>query len=348
MSGHATASARSEAMSQASAVIPTPEPAWLDFVTDPGNDPAAFDRYHAFYTLGADVGRLGERFRADVRCLRLDRTVIHDRRLRAVSHGRTTDRVRRDDLNHFTVTLCLAGTMFGAGRQGFRRIRPGEIWLSDMSRPVETRIEDARLLTLAVAREVVEAVTARPADLNATILSASQSAPLAQSLLRFVARRDALSPHEAAAASGSVSDLIGDILGRPSAIDARRLERMAMARRLVEAHLDEPDLDAELIAADLHLSRSTVYRLFQDLGGVAHYIQARRLQRLKRLLSARRGESSIADIAALVGFASESHASRLFLHRYGLRPGAFRKQVRGLSGLAVDRARMGEWLEDLQ
>ena len=323
-------------------------PERLDFALQGPAHSTAFDRYHAFYTLGSDVAPAGERFRASIACTRLDRMVLHDRRLRSVTHSRGIDRARRDDLAHFTVTLCLDGTMFGAGSQGFRRVRPGEIWLADMTQPVRTRIEDARLVTLAVSRDVVETATHRPGALHATVVSRERAAGLADALLRLVDRSAALSVPDAAAAEDEVTRLVGSMLGSPSTADAQRLARLARARQVIDDRLDQPDLDAETLAANLHVSRSTVYRLFAASGGVARVIQARRLERLRRLLSERDVDASIADLANLVGLASESHASRLFLGRYGLRPGAFRTGTRDPSDFAVGLVRMSGWLAELQ
>lgn len=341
-----SAAAGGSGVDRAALVADTPER--LGFVADAA-DPAAFERYRSFYALGSDVAPLDAgRFHAELSGLRLDRMVVHDRRLRAVSHGRDAARVRRAGLEHFTVTLCLEGTMYGAGRQGFRRIRPGEVWLTDMTQPVATRIEDARLMTLALGRDVVEAATHHPADLHARVLPAAQAAALTRALVGLRGRVATLSTDEAAVAEAAVARLVAQMLGSPSPADATRLERLARARRLIDALLDREDLDADLIAGELAVSRSTVYRLFEPGGGVARTIQARRLERLHRLLAERSIGTSVADLAALVGFASESHASRLFLDRYGVRPGAFRAGTRALSDFAVGKARMSGWLAGLQ
>lgn len=310
-------------------------------------DRSAFERYNAFYAIGSDTNPLSDGFTAAVSCVRLDRMMVHDRRVVAAGHGRGPDRVRRDALSHFTVTICLAGTMFGAGAQGFRQVRPGEIWLTDMARPVETRIEDARLLTLGVGRELIEA-TGRAADLHATVLAAARAAPLTRALLDLVDRGGALSTADAALAAQSIPRLVGVALGAGPMLDPRRLDRMARTRRLIDAWLGRPDLDADLIAGELNLSRSTVYRLFEPAGGVGRFVRARRLERLRRLLAERAVDASIADLAELVGFASESHASRLFLSRYGLRPGAFRAEARQSSDFATGMIRLSGWVEELQ
>ncbi|WP_375381771.1 helix-turn-helix domain-containing protein [uncultured Sphingomonas sp.] len=315
-------------------------------------DPGAFDRYRSLYSVGSGVEPIEGRFHAELDCLRLDRMMIHGRRLRAVSHRRDAATVRRAELEHFTVTVCLEGTMFGAGAQGYRRIRPGEAWLTDMTRPVQTRIEDARLMTLSIGREVVEAATGNPRALHATIVPAAQAAALTRALVGLADRAPAFvgraTAGEAIGAEAELTRLVGGMLGPPSATDLIRLERLAKARRFIDAHLDSPDLGVEAIAADLNVSRSTAYRLFEPSGGVMRFVQSRRLERLRRLLSERSVDTNLAHLVDLVGFASESHASRLFLNQYGQRPGAFRAGTRAMSDLAMSRVLMSGWLAALQ
>ncbi len=323
----------------------------LEFVAG-DEDPVAFDRYRSFYAVGSDVEPIEGRFHAELDCLLLDRMMIHDRRLRAVRHCRDGETVRRAELEHFTVTICLEGTMFGAGAQGYRRIRPGEAWLTDMTQPVQTRIEDARLMTLSIGREVVEAASRNPAALHATIVPAARVMALAGALVRLADRAPAIATDatagEAAAAAADVTRLVGGMLGTPSVVDATRLDRLARARQFIEAHLDSADLDAAAIASDLNVSRSTAYRLFESSGGIIRFIQTRRLERLRRLLFERSVDTSLAELAERVGFASESHASRLFLNQYGQRPGAFRADTRGMSDFAMGTVRMSGWLAALQ
>ncbi|MGT2493518.1 hypothetical protein ACU4GD_31100 [Cupriavidus basilensis] len=49
-------------------------------------------------------------------------------------------------------------------------------------------------------------------------------------------------------------------------------------RRHVEANLHDPDLSPDSVLASLHLSRASVYRLFEHEGGLAAYIRSRRLR----------------------------------------------------------------------
>jgi AraC-like DNA-binding protein len=69
------------------------------------------------------------------------------------------------------------------------------------------------------------------------------------------------------------------------------------------------------------LSRSQLYRLFEPLGGVVHYVQQRRLlQAFHTLVNPASRRLRVSEVAARVGFASNAHFSRAFRLAFGVSP----------------------------
>jgi AraC-like DNA-binding protein len=101
------------------------------------------------------------------------------------------------------------------------------------------------------------------------------------------------------------------------AIDATLLQRL---RRHVETHLHDPNLTPEAIAGALLISRARLYGLLEGFGGVAAYVQSRRLARAYARLRAAGPVVPIKEIAYQVGFSSEAHFSRAFRRHYGCTP----------------------------
>jgi len=96
---------------------------------------------------------------------------------------------------------------------------------------------------------------------------------------------------------------------------------------LVLAHnYEDIDFDYGKLCKELNLSRSQVYRCFQEenLGSPSVYLRQFRLEKAKGLL--RETELRINEIAFEVGFKSASHFSVSFLEEYGLSPKAYRMQ----------------------
>ena len=81
------------------------------------------------------------------------------------------------------------------------------------------------------------------------------------------------------------------------------------------------DVGIDQLCGHFHVSRSTVYRLFEPLGGVRQFINGARLQRCyDELREADPRGVKIADIAASWGFADSSSFSRRFRGRFGVSP----------------------------
>jgi AraC-like DNA-binding protein len=97
-------------------------------------------------------------------------------------------------------------------------------------------------------------------------------------------------------------------------------------KRYIDAHLGDPGLTPERIAAAHYISRRRLYTLFEaESTGVREWIRARRLERCRRDLRdpARRHEKVI-TIATRWGFVDASHFSHCFRGAYGVAPSTYR------------------------
>lgn len=86
------------------------------------------------------------------------------------------------------------------------------------------------------------------------------------------------------------------------------------------------DISLTDVAAAAHLSPYHLTRLFKKATGVSphRYLVRVRVDSARALLSAGAGERSLAEIAAAVGFADQSHLTRHFKRMLGVTP----KQLR--------------------
>jgi AraC-like DNA-binding protein len=115
-------------------------------------------------------------------------------------------------------------------------------------------------------------------------------------------------------------------------IDATLLAR---ARRLIDAELMKPDLGSDSLCAELGVSRSRLYRLFEPLGGIASYVRRQRLHRIRAALSNSMDGRSIYRIAGQWGFVDASAFSRTFRHEFGISPKEARDIGWASDGLAI-------------
>lgn len=95
----------------------------------------------------------------------------------------------------------------------------------------------------------------------------------------------------------------------------------------IDEHIDEPELDGNVLAAAFGLSRATVYRMFHSRGGVSSYIRDKRLTIAHRYLQTY-PQCSLTWLLYEMGFASERQFQRAFQQRFGMSPAQWRRQCR--------------------
>ena len=108
--------------------------------------------------------------------------------------------------------------------------------------------------------------------------------------------------------------------------DVRLKVRAAMTdliSRHIENHLEDWRLDVSSLLRDFGVSRSSLYRMFEDKGGVRQYISDRRMFRAVAEITRRplaRGE--ISRVSEKWGFSSNANFSRAVKRQFGVAPGA--------------------------
>lgn len=101
----------------------------------------------------------------------------------------------------------------------------------------------------------------------------------------------------------------------------RRNEALAYMR----AHLADPDLDTERIAAALNLSRRTLFRLFEGSGeSVMGRLRSLRLERARQVLRTQ-VTTPVSTVALQLGFSGPVQFYRSFRTTVGMTPGEYRE-----------------------
>ena len=109
--------------------------------------------------------------------------------------------------------------------------------------------------------------------------------------------------------------------------------RKERVRQAVRRHLRTPTLTPATLSRVVGMSRSNLYRLFEDTGGVARYIQRERLLEAHAALSDPANTKPITVIAEDLCFADASSFSRTFKREFGHSPSEVRAAA--LAGLAL-------------
>jgi AraC-like DNA-binding protein len=129
------------------------------------------------------------------------------------------------------------------------------------------------------------------------------------------------------------------------------LDTFVILCRHIDSNLAARDLGVAKLAATFGLSRASLYRLFEPVGGVASFIRERRLALAHDELSAPGfDDRRIGPIAYQAGFQSIATFNRAFLAAYGDTPSNLRKQkiarARPAKTLPAQLGVLARWLLD--
>ncbi len=93
-------------------------------------------------------------------------------------------------------------------------------------------------------------------------------------------------------------------------------------------HIDNPDLDVDRIATELHMSRPTLYRKIKHISDLSpnELINLTRLKKAAELLN--EGVLKIYEISERVGYSSQTHFGRNFSKQFGMSPTEYINQQR--------------------
>lgn len=100
--------------------------------------------------------------------------------------------------------------------------------------------------------------------------------------------------------------------------DEKILERIM---KVVNDHLSDPELNVEMLAAEVGLSRVHIHRKLKELTNLAprEFIKNIRLQQAAVLLAEDK-KLSVSEVAYAVGYSNLSHFSSSFREKYGISP----------------------------
>ncbi|MFG1430814.1 AraC family transcriptional regulator [Xanthobacter sp. V2C-8] len=225
---------------------------------------------------------------------------------------------RQPALDHWCLVLCppaAGGTpVFG---------------LRSLASPFHGMGADEQVISLFLPRDLFPQLATRlddaPADLPLEGLGVILADHLA-SLARHLPRSSAQDLPQIAAATralvaAAVAPRADDASGAGALVAHTLRER---ARRIIRQNIASATLSPESLCRALGVSRSRLYRLFEELGGVSRYIQRQRLLAAFAMLGDPRERRTVAQIAETLGFMDHSGFSRAFRAEFGLSPSAAR------------------------
>lgn len=99
---------------------------------------------------------------------------------------------------------------------------------------------------------------------------------------------------------------------------------------VIYKNLEEEELDVEKLAKMMNMSRPTLYRKIKSISNLSinDLINLSRLKRAAELLA--EGNYKIYEVAAIVGFKSQTNFGRSFLKQFGMSPSTYYQNMRAI------------------
>lgn len=251
-----------------------------------------------------------------------------------VSQARSAARISTDAMRQYVFHVLVDGAIETRTGAYPKRIatqsEPGILAL-DMGQPMQMTRTGCRVMAFFMPRSLLASVLPEPESIHGSVIE--YRSPIARLIPAQIAElaRDLtnMSESESQEAMRTCALLIGAAFGKEAGLTgnaraAVRAAAFAHVRRYIDENLHESDLSPESVLSVSQLSRPTLYRLFENEGGLAAYIRNRRLSQAAEDLR-RYPHKAVVEIAYGLGFNSASDFNRAFRRAYEMSPLDFRQ-----------------------
>jgi AraC-like DNA-binding protein len=265
-------------------------------------------------------------FSANITSLRLGAHAFYVTETGAQTMFRTPEMIAADGLDHYIVQFNIAGSHTGDFDGVPFSFGPGEVGICDLARPMLLHSTQVKVLSTFLPRAEVKAVVP-DIELHGMVLDGNRAGLLIEHLTAVTRWFPQLLPETLPGITRATIELLGACLAMEAGradFGVRESPVLMRARAYVEHNLLEPSLNPARISEALGVSRSTLYRLFEPLGGVTAFIWERRLHLARAALLDPKRARRISEIAFQCGFSSEAHFSRSFRKAFNIRPSDLR------------------------
>ena len=264
---------------------------------------------------------------------------------------------RTDQMDHYRLVLQLEGCFRLHAEGQSVEAMPGQAVIMDFAHAQSFDRDPGRSIFLFIPRELLDDALPPPLHLHGARPQGAAAALLSDYLQNLLRHLPAMGLAEAPAMARAAVSMVAAALAptahtlamaRPS-LEATLLRQIF---RYVDLHLTEDDLSPQSICSFFKISRATLYRMFEPLGGVAAYVKERRLVRIHDILCNSDRRQYLARLAQDHGFRSAAHFSSAFKQMFGYSPREVRlpsdTQLAAQRALPSSEPHFRNWLHSLQ
>ncbi len=235
-------------------------------------------------------------------------------------------------VNHFLVQFYRNGS-FSVTIEGEKVAVPSRaLAFFDLTRPCTIEAERVDNLALAVSPDLLLPLVANPDSIHGLVLAADNEANVALTmhLDDLWHRLPEMSQQQAQEEAQAVAAMLAAAIGaqantRSMARAYLRKSQFGAICRWIDENLGDPSLAPADITRKFYITRPTLYRMFEQRGGIMKYILERRLEKVFHdLVDRSRPAEKIGTVMRRWGLRDHTSAGRAFRSYFGVMP----KQVR--------------------
>lgn len=271
----------------------------------------------------SNLDPVGE-FRAQVQFWEVGPLAISAQCISPVGFDRTVQRVLSSNVDQFHVAIMLEGVCTICDAAGPVDCGPGDVSMMDLTRPQRLEVTAQTSIAIQAPRYFLFERTV-PVDIHGRLPRSATTRLFVDHVRALVAHLPEMPAERAPALAAVTRDLLAAALAEmpASAQGGRDRGLRARVRDLVERRAAAPSSVVDLCNA-LNVSRSSLYRAFENDGGVLAFARRCRLVALHRRLADPHEHRPLEQLGHAHGFPDPSHLSALFRREFGYSPGQLR------------------------
>lgn len=310
-----------------------PQPTFIDCYKAefPGNDPQSAELYAKLLasTFEFDVPAFARDTpffaKSEIYCL--PDVVVSRTKSAAGRYMRTLKTIARTGTDQILVVCYTSGHFMMTTAGKTKRVEAGELAFIDLSQQIVIEAPAVENVSLAVSRRKLETILPFLEDAHGFVREEGPLSRVLRGMMEDIVIMGPTMPIlDARAVAGATIQLVASCL-EPLSLQqvetnsGRSTVSLVAIKAAVEQRLSDPELRPQTLLDEFGITRSTLYRLFESLGGVSAYITERRLHYAFRSMSdTLQPPKRISQLAFELGFSHPSAFTRAFKDLFGMSP----------------------------